>query len=148
MGVTQIGTTWETKKKALWLLITDLVCARLVSLETMLLVPSSHLSLVAQDTWESWSVWDKRIPVMIDLVIMMEILTRINWKTEEMKKFEKLHPIMSLLSFMLKAPLVPTGTPVINSLFKQRAAMENIFRACIGLAPEHNMLLSQKTRGK
>merc|ERR1711974_217834 len=65
MGVTQIGTTWETKKKALWLLITDLVCARLVSLETMLLVPSSHLSLVAQDTWESWSVWDKRIPTSV-----------------------------------------------------------------------------------
>jgi len=104
-----------------------------------------HNTIVLHNTCEDSLL---AVPVMIDLVIMMEILTRINWKTEEMKKFEKLHPIMSLLSFMLKAPLVPTGTPVINSLFKQRAAMENIFRACIGLAPEHNMLLSQKTRGK
>ena len=39
---------------------------------------------------------------------------------------------------------VPPGTPVVNALSKQRAMLENILRACIGLAPENNMLLEYK----
>lgn len=49
-----------------------------------------------------------------------------------------------LLSYLTKAPLVPTGTPVVNALAKQRAMLENVFRACIGLAPENNMMLEFK----
>jgi len=45
----------------------------------------------------------------------------------------------------LKAPLVPTGTPVINSLFKQRACLENILLACLGLPPQNDMNLEHKT---
>ena len=39
---------------------------------------------------------------------------------------------------------VPNGTPVVNALAKQRAMLENVFRACIGLAPENNMMLEFK----
>jgi len=39
---------------------------------------------------------------------------------------------------------VPPGTPVVNALSKQRAMLENILRACIGLAPENNMILEYK----
>jgi len=54
-------------------------------------------------------------------------------------------PLLSFcLLFLLKAPLVPEGTPVVNALFKQRACIENICRACLGLAPENNMLLEHK----
>ena len=45
---------------------------------------------------------------------------------------------------MLKAPLTPPGTPVINALAKQRAALTNIFRACVGLEPENDMTLEHK----
>ena len=45
---------------------------------------------------------------------------------------------------MLKAPLVSPGTPVVNALAKQRTAMENIFRACVGLAPTNDMMLEHK----
>lgn len=45
---------------------------------------------------------------------------------------------------MLKAPLVAPNTPVVNALARQRAAMENIFRACVGLAPSNDMLLEHK----
>jgi len=31
--------------------------------------------------------------------------------------------------------------PVINALQKQRAMLENFFRACVGLPPENHMLL-------
>lgn len=40
-----------------------------------------------------------------------------------------------------QAPLVPSGTPVVNALAKQRAMLENVFRACVGLPPENNMML-------
>lgn len=53
-------------------------------------------------------------------------------------------PILSILSYLCKAPLVPAGTPVINSLFRQRAAIENILRACIGLPPNSNMSLEHR----
>jgi myo-inositol-1-phosphate synthase len=33
---------------------------------------------------------------------------------------------------------------VINALAKQRAAMENIFRACVGLAPQNDMMLEAR----
>lgn len=52
--------------------------------------------------------------------------------------------MLAALSYLLKAPLVPDGTPIVNSLFRQRACLENIFRACVGLAPENHMLLEHK----
>lgn len=33
------------------------------------------------------------------------------------------------------------GAPVVNSLFRQRACIENILKACLGLPAENNMLL-------
>eukprot|EP01092_Planopodium_desertum_P013017 TRINITY_DN61975_c0_g1_i1.p1 TRINITY_DN61975_c0_g1~~TRINITY_DN61975_c0_g1_i1.p1 ORF type:complete len:404 (+),score=117.01 TRINITY_DN61975_c0_g1_i1:103-1314(+) len=104
-----------------------------------------HNTIVIHNTCEDSLL---AVPVMLDLVVIMELMTRIEWKTEGMKEFDKFHPVMSILSFLLKAPVVPAGTPIVNALFKQRACMENIFRACVGLPPEHNMLLTQKTVGK
>lgn len=43
-----------------------------------------------------------------------------------------------------QAPLTPPGTPVVNALAKQRNAMMNIFRACVGLEPENDMTLEHK----
>jgi myo-inositol-1-phosphate synthase len=40
--------------------------------------------------------------------------------------------------------MTPPGTPVVNSLYKQRACMTNILRACIGLQPESDMTLEHK----
>lgn len=53
--------------------------------------------------------------------------------------FHGFHPIAVLLSYLTKAPLMPMGTPVVNALGKQRAMLENILRACVGLQPENNM---------
>jgi myo-inositol-1-phosphate synthase len=43
-----------------------------------------------------------------------------------------------------QAPMTPPGTPVVNALGKQRAALINIFRACVGLQPESDMTLEHK----
>jgi len=83
-------------------------------------------------------------PLIIDLVLLTELSERIYFKNNSMEKFETFHPVLSLLSFLLKAPMVPSGTPLVNALFRQRACIENIFRACVGLEPENNMLLEHK----
>jgi myo-inositol-1-phosphate synthase len=81
---------------------------------------------------------------MLDLVILMELCSRIYIKDEKSDEYTHFHSVMSVLSFLLKAPQVPAGTPVINSLFKQRAALENILRACRGLEPLNHMHLEYK----
>ncbi len=55
-----------------------------------------------------------------------------------------MHPVAVLLSYLTKAPLVPDGTPVINALARQRAMLENVVRACIGLPPDSSMMLEFK----
>ncbi|KAK3277652.1 Inositol-3-phosphate synthase [Cymbomonas tetramitiformis] len=82
-------------------------------------------------------------PIMLDLILLAEISTRIKLAAPG-EELRGLHPVAVLLSYLSKAPLVPTGTPVINALAKQRAMLENIFRACVGLAPDNNMLLEFK----
>jgi len=82
-------------------------------------------------------------PLMLDLVILMELFTRVQMKTET-TEFGNMNVVCSVLSFLLKAPRVPKGTPVINSLFQQRACMENILRACRGLPPINHMHLEWK----
>merc|ERR1712000_491604 len=85
-------------------------------------------------------------PIIIDLIILSEIVQRIKYKTDEMEEYEHFHPILSILSYLLKAPLVPAGAPVINALFKQRACIENTLKACIGLPPENDMGLEHRTK--
>ncbi|KAG0350818.1 hypothetical protein BC939DRAFT_473438 [Gamsiella multidivaricata] len=85
-------------------------------------------------------------PLILDLVILTELMTRIQYKTEDMAEFAPFNSVLSVLSYMLKAPLVPHGTQVVNALSKQRSAMENIFRACVGLPPQNDMLLEAKTQ--
>jgi myo-inositol-1-phosphate synthase len=60
------------------------------------------------------------------------------------QEFHGFHPVAALLSYMTKAPIVPPGTPVVNALAKQRAMLENVMRACLGLQPENNMMLEFK----
>lgn len=84
-------------------------------------------------------------PIIIDLVILTELLTRITYKTENMEEFSHFHPILSALSYLLKAPLTPKNAPVVNALFKQRACIENLLKACVGLPPETELGLEHKT---
>ncbi|MCJ1381858.1 Myo-inositol-1-phosphate synthase [Xylographa soralifera] len=88
-------------------------------------------------------------PLIIDLVLVAEMMTRISWRANSGngasgKEYKGFHSVLSILSYMLKAPLTPPGTPVINALAKQRGALTNIFRACIGLQPESDMTLEHK----
>ncbi len=102
-------------------------------------------------------------PLIIDLVVLAELSDRIRFRkitstggdaaaaaaadaADSEAPWERFHPVLSLLSFLLKAPLVPDGAPVVNALFPQRQAIINILRACVGLAPQNHMLLEQRMR--
>mmetsp|Transcript_22511 Transcript_22511/g.39897 ORF Transcript_22511/g.39897 Transcript_22511/m.39897 type:complete len:525 (-) Transcript_22511:141-1715(-) len=85
-------------------------------------------------------------PLIIDLVILTELFQRITFKVEGASEFEGFHPVLSLLSYLLKAPLTPPGTPVVNSLFTQREAIVNFMRACLGLPAENHMAFDHRTR--
>lgn len=83
-------------------------------------------------------------PLIYDLVILGELCQRVQVKKEGEAEWESFHPVLSLLSYMLKAPLVPDGAPVVNALFAQRCAIVNFMRACLGLAPDNYMTLEHR----
>lgn len=88
-------------------------------------------------------------PLIVDLCLVAEMMTRIQWKAgHEGAKGDEgwmgFHSVLSVLSFMLKAPVTPPGTPVVNALGKQRSCLVNVFRACVGLEPENDMTLEHK----
>jgi len=83
-------------------------------------------------------------PLIYDLVILGELCERITMKKKGDGTFESFHPVLSLLSYMLKAPMVPQGAPVVNALFAQRCAIVNVMRACLGLGPDNYMTLEHR----
>ncbi|PWN43746.1 putative myo-inositol 1-phosphate synthase [Ceraceosorus guamensis] len=92
-------------------------------------------------------------PLLIDLAIMAELCTRVTYSAREgpaadspakPEEFQSLYSVLSLLSYSLKAPVVKPGSDVVNSLARQRSAVTNFMRACVGLQPENDLLLSQR----
>ncbi|KAM9440073.1 inositol-3-phosphate synthase 1-A-like [Clarias gariepinus] len=83
-------------------------------------------------------------PIILDLVILTELCQRITFCTEQDSSFQSFHSVLSLLSFLCKAPLVPPKAPVVNAFFRQRACIENVMRACLGLPPQNHMQLEYK----
>merc|ERR550537_949378 len=83
-------------------------------------------------------------PLILDLFVLTEIAQRISLREKGSgQDFKTMHPVLSLLSYLTKAPIVPPGTPVVNALFKQRDCMINIFRACVGLQPDNHAFGAQ-----
>ena len=84
-------------------------------------------------------------PLILDLTILTELLTRVKYRdASTQSEFAPLYPVLSLLSYMLKAPLVKPGTDVVNSLNRQRNALESFLKACIGLEGSSDLLLETR----
>lgn len=83
-------------------------------------------------------------PIILDLIILTELCERIWYKTKDMAEYGQMKPVLSVLSYLLKAPMVNEGAPVINALFRQRNAIVNLFRACRGLPIDNDMHLEHK----
>ncbi|KAF9783791.1 Myo-inositol-1-phosphate synthase [Thelephora terrestris] len=85
-------------------------------------------------------------PLILDLSILAELLTRVKYRdvTAGETEFNSLYSVLSLLSYMLKAPLVKPGTDVVNSLGRQRNALETFLKACLGLEGSTDLLLKSR----
>jgi myo-inositol-1-phosphate synthase len=57
--------------------------------------------------------------LIYNLVILAELCERITMNKDGAGGWEAFDPVLSILSYMLKAPLVPSGAPLINALFMQ-----------------------------
>jgi myo-inositol-1-phosphate synthase len=82
-------------------------------------------------------------PLILDLAILTELFGRVEYKCEG-GEWSKFHPVLGVLAYLLKAPLVKPGTPVVNALVKQRQCLENIMRALVGLQPQSEMQMEHK----
>ncbi|KAG9010176.1 Myo-inositol-1-phosphate synthase [Tulasnella sp. 427] len=84
-------------------------------------------------------------PLILDLTILAELFTRVEYRpATDAAEYKPLYPILSLLSYMLKAPLVKPGHDVVNSLGRQRNAIEGFFKACLGLENLGDVLLESR----
>jgi len=85
-------------------------------------------------------------PLIIDLVVMSEFLSRVQYKRKDQPagEFQKLHSVLSFLSYWLKAPLTKPGAEPVNRLNKQRAALENLIRSLVGLGPVNDLKLEER----
>ncbi|CAB1327845.1 unnamed protein product [Coregonus sp. 'balchen'] len=83
-------------------------------------------------------------PIILDLVLLTELCQRVCVRPQGSETFQSFHSVLAILSFLCKAPLVPPGAPLVNAFFRQRACIENIMRACLGLPPQNHMHLEHK----
>lgn len=85
-------------------------------------------------------------PIILDLVLLTELMERVHVKRQGQadSEYSQMKPVLSVLSYLLKAPMVNEDAPVVNALFRQRDTIVNLFRACRGLPIESNLLLEHK----
>lgn len=93
-------------------------------------------------------------PLIIDLILIAELCERVQFKIHHpseatsssvgVGEFQKFNSVLSVLSYLCKAPLVERGAKVVNALFKQRSCIENLLRALIALPPINHLDLHCK----
>jgi len=100
---------------------------------------TSEIFLQGHNTIVSYNICEDSLlaaPIMIDLCIMAELMTRIR---VDSKPFG---PVLSYLSYFFKAPLTNHREYVINSLSRQKDALTSLLKACAGYVPDDSTLLS------
>lgn len=83
-------------------------------------------------------------PLIIDLIVMTEFLTRVQCKKQEDGEWDGIYSVLSLLSYWLKAPLTRPGYKPVNALNKQRMAIDNFLRLLIGLEPLNELRFEER----
>jgi myo-inositol-1-phosphate synthase len=78
------------------------------------------------------------VPLMIDMVILGELMTRMKVNDET------LGPVLSYLSFFFKAPITNHSEYVVNSFTRQREALINFLKVAAGLQPDDGTLMAFK----
>lgn len=100
---------------------------------------TSEIFLEGHNTIVSYNICEDSLlaaPIMIDLCILAELMTRIKIDTKP------LGPVLSYLSYFFKAPVTNHKEYVINSLSKQKEILIGLLKACAGISPDDSTLLS------
>uniref|UniRef100_A0A0M3HSW5 Inositol-3-phosphate synthase n=1 Tax=Ascaris lumbricoides TaxID=6252 RepID=A0A0M3HSW5_ASCLU len=80
-------------------------------------------------------------PLIIDLTLIAELASRIQYKTTAMSTYSHMHSVLSILSVLLKAPVVPPKTPVTNAFMKQLSAITKLLCAAAGITIDSDLQL-------
>ena len=80
--------------------------------------------------------------IIIDLIVLGELMSRIQYKKEDEKLWRGFTGVVSFLGYLMKAP--ETKGPTINSLNRQRTCIENLIRVLRGLPLEDHLLLNYR----
>lgn len=89
-------------------------------------------------------------PLILDLAIFAELFSRVKYAVEgrdgllDENSFGSMETALSVLGFYMKIPRTPPKEPIVNALARQKACIENLLRALVGLQPESHMLLETK----
>jgi len=100
---------------------------------------TSEIFLQGHNTIMTYNVCEDSLlaaPIMIDLCILAELMTRIFVDSKPMG------PALSYLSYFLKAPVTNHKEYVLNSFTRQRRALTSLLKACAGYNPDDSTLLS------
>lgn len=105
---------------------------------------SSEIFMGGEHTFVSYNVCEDSLlaaGIIIDLIVLSELMTRISFKRDT-ADWHKLEGVVSFLGYLTKAP--ESKGPIINSLPRQRACIENLIRVLIGLPLEDHLLLGYR----
>lgn len=100
---------------------------------------SSKIFLGGVNTISTYNICEDSllaVPMMIDMVVLGELLTRMSVDGKQMG------PVLSYLSFFFKAPITNHPEYIINSFTRQRQTLVNFLKAAAGYTPDDQTLLS------
>ncbi|PAV70954.1 hypothetical protein WR25_20929 [Diploscapter pachys] len=90
-------------------------------------------------------------PLIYDLVILTELASRISYSTDN-ENYRQFHSVLSVLSLLLKAPVVPSGTPVGNAFMRQFLTLTKLVTVLAGVSSDSEIQLEffapSNTEGK
>jgi len=104
----------------------------------------SEIFLGGKQTWSIYNVCEDSLlatPIILDLILLTELLERIEWKSDSENDFHRFDNVLSVLGYLCKAPRTRDQAPIINSLFRQKNSIENLFKVCAGIPLEDNLLM-------
>lgn len=104
----------------------------------------SEIFLGGRQTWSIYNVCEDSllaVPIILDLILLTELLERIEWRSDDEEEFHRFDSVLSVLGYLCKAPRTRDEAPLINSLFRQKNSIENLFKVCAGVPLEDNLLM-------
>ena len=105
---------------------------------------TAEIFLGGKQTWSIYNVCEDSLlaaPIILDLILITELMERIHWKSDDEENFHRFDTVLSVLGYLCKAPRTRDNAPLMNSLFRQKNGIENLFKVCAGLPLDDNMLM-------